>query len=84
MNQHERLLQAILGGRSDADIRVADLRSLMQDLGFEERKRGSHHLFSKAGIVEIFNLLSRGVHVRPYQVRQVRNIVLKYRMGRDV
>ena len=83
MNRHERLLQTILGGRSDANIRFADLRALMQHLGFEERIRGSHHLFDKAGIVEIVNLQSRGGHAKPYQVRQIRQLILKYRLGRD-
>ena len=83
MNRHERLLQTILGGRSDANIRFADLRALMQHLGFEERIRGSHHLFDKEGIVEIINLQSRGGHAKPYQVKQVRQLILKYRLGRD-
>ena len=83
MNRHERLLQTILGGRSDANIRFADLRALMQHLGFEERIRGSHHLFDKVGIVEIVNLQSRGGHAKPYQVKQVRQLILKYRLGRN-
>ncbi len=56
MNRHERLLQTILGGRSDANIRFSDLRTLMEYLGFEERIRRSHHLFDKEGILEIINL----------------------------
>ena len=47
MNRHERLLQTILRGRSGANIRFSDLRALMDYLGFEERIRGSHHLFDK-------------------------------------
>ena len=83
MNRHERLLQTILRGRSDANIRFSDLRDLMEYLGFEVRIRGSHHLFSKEGIVEIVNLQSRGGHAKPYQVRQVRRIILQYRLGGD-
>ncbi len=83
MNRHERLLQTILRGRSDANIRFSDLRALIDYLGFEERTRGSHHLFDKVGIVEIVNLQSRGGHAKPYQVRQVRRLILKYRLGGD-
>lgn len=83
MNRHERLLHTILSGRSDANIRFSDLRTLMTYLGFEERIRGSHHLFDKDGIVEIVNLQSRGGHAKPYQVRQVRQLILKYRLGGD-
>ena len=62
MDRHERLLQTILGGRSDANIRLADLRALLFYLGFDERVRGSHHLFDKQGVVEIINIQSRGGH----------------------
>ena len=65
MDRHERLLQTILGGRSDASIRFADLRALLFHLGFSERVRGSHHLFDKQGIVEIINIQSRGGQAKP-------------------
>ena len=81
MDRHERLRQTILGGRSDANIRFAGLRALLFHLGFSERVRGSHHLFDKAGIVEIINIQSRGGQAKPYQVRQVRNVILKYKLG---
>ena len=83
MNRHERLLHTILRGRSDANIRFSDLRAMMTYLGFEERIRGSHHLFDKDGIVEIVNLQSRGGYAKPYQVRQVRQLILKYKLGGD-
>ena len=47
MRRHERLLQTLLRGRSDANIRWADLRALLLYLGFSERVRGRHHLFDK-------------------------------------
>ena len=83
MSRHERLVQTILRGRSDANIRFDHLCSLMRHLGFEERVRGSHHLFDKEGIVEIVNLQSRGGQAKPYQVRQVRQLILKYKLGGD-
>lgn len=83
MNQHERLLQTILHGRSDSNIRFSNLCALMVYLGFEERIRGSHHLFDKEGIVEIVNLQSLRSHAKPYQVRQVRQLILKYQLGGD-
>ena len=83
MSRHERLVQTILRGRSDANIRFGELRTLMRYLGFEERVRGSHHLFDKKGIVEIVNLQSHGGHAKHYQVRQVRRLILKYRLGAD-
>ncbi len=83
MGRRKRLIQTILRGRSDANVRFDDLRALMRYLGFDERVRGSHHLFDKEGIVEIVNLQSRGGHAKPYQVRQVRRLILKYKLGGD-
>jgi hypothetical protein len=48
MGKHDKLLRRILGGRSDAGIALTDLRALLLHLGFEERIRGSHHIFRRA------------------------------------
>lgn len=84
MNRHERLLEVILRGRSDANVRFSELRALLGHLGFSERIRGSHHLFDRHGIEEIINLQSCGGHAKPYQVRQVRRVILKYQLGEDI
>ena len=83
MSRHERLVRTILRGRSDANIRFSALCALMRYPGFQERVRGSHHLFDKEGIVEIVNLQSHDGHAKPYQVRQVRRLILKYKLGAD-
>ena len=53
----------------------------MLALGFEERIRGSHHIYSKEGIIEILNLQPKGSESKPYQVKQVRQVILKYKLG---
>jgi len=50
-------------------------------LGFEERTRGSHHIFRKSGIEERINLQRDGRKAKPYQVRQVRGVIVKHRLG---
>jgi hypothetical protein len=55
----------------------------MAQLGFEERIRGSHHIFTKSGIEEILNLQPKGSHSKPYQVKQVRQVILRYKLGGD-
>ena len=80
MNQSGRLLLRILGGTSDADIPFEGLCQLLRRLGFNERIRGSHHIFIKEGIEEILNLQPKGRHAKPYQVKQVRQVILKYRL----
>ncbi len=74
-------MQTILGGRSDTNIRFDELRALMRYLGFDGRVRGSHHIFDKEGVAEVINLQSRGGHAKRYQVKQVRRLILKYRLG---
>ena len=82
-SRYERLIQRILRGQSDADIRFADLRTLMRRMGFVERIRGSHHVYRKQGVTEKINLQSDDGNAKPYQVRQVRRLIHKYKLGND-
>ena len=70
----------ILKGRSDANIGFDELRNLLIHLGFEERVRSSHHIFVKSGVEELINLQREGRMAKPYQVRQVRNIITRYQL----
>lgn len=81
MVKHEKLLIQILKGTSDANIPFDGLRGLLKHLGFEERIKGSHHIFTKDYIEEILNLQPKGSKSKPYQVKQVRNVILKYKLG---
>ncbi len=81
MVRHEKLLLKILSGTSDANIKFEDLCNLLKKLGFEMRVRGSHHIFRKEGILEKINLQRETNKAKPYQIRQVRNIILKYKLG---
>lgn len=59
-----------------AMIRFEELCALLRSLGFYERRRGSHRIFTRQGIAEIINLQSRpDGSAKPYQVKQVREIV---------
>lgn len=78
MDRQKWILLKLLRGSSTANIRFDDLRASLKYLGFKERIRGSHHLFSKAEIDLLINLQRDGGKAKPYQVRQVRNIVSRY------
>jgi hypothetical protein len=78
MGKYEKVLVTILHGRSDANISFADMCSLLKKLGFDERIRGDHHIFTKVDVEEIVNLQPKGSQSKPYQVKQVRNILLRY------
>ena len=83
MAKHDRLLQQILQGRSDANISFSGLVALLKSLGFEERTAGSHHIFRHSGVEERINLQRDGSEAKPYQVKQVRAVILRYRLGND-
>lgn len=77
-----KVLHRLLSGTADASIRFRELCSLLEGLGFEKRIRGSHHLFRKVGVEEKINLQRDGNNAKPYQVRQVRAAVLKYKLDK--
>ncbi len=81
MAQTLKLVEQILSGRSDANINFKDLLSLLRSLDFDERIRGSHHIFTREGIEEILNLQPKGAKAKVYQVRQVRRVIIKFRLG---
>ena len=81
MRRPNKLLEWILRGTSDANIPFAGICQLLRKLGFEERIRGSHHIFTKQGVDEILNLQPKSAKAKPYQVKQVRNVILKYKLG---
>jgi hypothetical protein len=81
MTLDKKLLERILRGTSDASIPFERLRNVLKGLGFVERTRGSHHIFAREGVEEILNLQPKGAHAKPYQVKQVRMVILKYKLA---
>ena len=84
MRKYDKLLLKILKGRTDANIAFEDLRKLLLKLGFEERKRGSHYIFRKEGVEEKINIQRDDSKAKVYQVRQVRTVILKYKLGGEL
>ncbi|MDQ6951766.1 MAG: type II toxin-antitoxin system HicA family toxin [Mariprofundales bacterium] len=83
MGKHDKLIRKIMLARSDANIAFTDLIALLLAMGFRERVRGSHHLFTRSDVVERVNLQRDGSKVKPYQVRQVRAILSQYGWRQD-
>lgn len=81
MGKYDKLIFQVLRGTSDANIAFSDLVNLMLYFGFEMHIKGSHHIFRKEGIEEKPNLQKDGNKAKPYQVKQIRKIVLKYKLG---
>lgn len=81
MRRRDKLLERILSGTSDANISFTDLCQLLHKLGFQERVRGDHHIFTREGVEEILNVQPKGAKAKPYQVKQIRNLILKYKLA---
>lgn len=84
MSQYEKLLLSIMSGTKDKSILFVDLRTVLDRLGFQCRIKGDHFIYTKDGVEEIINIQPTGNKAKPYQVKQVRNIILKYQLGGDL
>lgn len=81
VTQQDKILEKILSGTSDTDIPFAQLWQLLYRLGFDERIRGDHRIFIKADVEEILNLQHKKGKAKSYQIKQVRAVILKYKLG---
>jgi len=81
MGRFEKILTNILTGSSDANIRFEELCTVLERLGFQKRIKGDHNIFTKDGVVEILNLQPKGNKAKAYQVKQVRIVIVRYRLG---
>jgi hypothetical protein len=81
MVAQKKILEQVLRGTADRNVPFLGLCSLLRRLGFDERTKGSHHIFTKEGIPEILNLQPMGSSAKAYQVRQVRDVILRYRLA---
>ncbi len=81
MSQYEKLLLSILSGTRDKNIAFADLQTVLDRLGFQCRIKGDHFIYTKDEIEEIINIQPAGRMAKPYQVKQVRGVILKYQLG---
>lgn len=73
-----------LGARDNLAVSFDELCLVLKKLGFMQRINGSHHIFCKDGIEDILNIQPDGAKAKPYQVKQVRKIILKYKLGGDI
>jgi predicted RNA binding protein YcfA (HicA-like mRNA interferase family) len=80
----EKILDQILRGTADANVEFEDLRRLLSRLGFEERTKGGHFIFRRVGIAALINLQREGRKAKPYQVRQVRRIILEHGLAKEL
>jgi len=81
VDKYQKLIEQIFLAQSDANIDFSSLCGLLEHLGFKQRIKGSHHIFHKSGVREIINIQPLGTKAKPYQVKQIRNLFLAYKIG---
>ena len=82
MDKFDKLYRLIvIDGKTD--IRFSDLEYFVEHLGFQKRMRGDHNIYTIDGLPDIINIQDNNGKAKIYQVRQVRSIVRKNKMGRD-
>lgn len=84
MSKERKILLNILSGTQDANVSFIELQHLLKLFGFSCRVHGDHFIYTKSEIDEIINIQPNGTMAKPYQVKQVRNIIIKYKMGGSI
>jgi YcfA-like protein. len=78
--QDAKIMQHIMSGKRDANIKFAELQRILIRLGFKQHIKGDHYIYTKDTIQEIINIQPLGNKAKAYQVKQVRRLILKYRL----
>jgi hypothetical protein len=78
VGRKRKLLERILSARSDANIPFEQTRTLLKSLGFSEDTEGDHFIYRKEGIPVRINIQPQGAKCKPYQVRQIRKVLVDY------
>jgi predicted RNA binding protein YcfA (HicA-like mRNA interferase family) len=82
MASFRKVFDSILTGRSDSNVRFADLQRILRRIGFSERTKGSHFIYTRDGVDEIINIQEgSGGKSKPYQVKQIRGIITRYQLS---
>lgn len=81
MSTSEKLYLSIISGLHDKNIKFKDLQKLLNILGFDCRIRGDHFIYSFGDLRENINIQPSGNMAKPYQVKQIRNFLQKYKIG---
>jgi hypothetical protein len=84
MGRRRKLYDRIVSGQSDANLPFEQTVNMVEFLGFDKRISGSHHIFTREDIEEVINLQDVGGECKPYQVRQMRTVLLKYNLRKEL
>jgi len=74
-----KLVQKLLSGSKN--IRFSEASSCAEAFGFRlSRITGDHHIYMHPGVPELVNLRNVGGKAKPYQVKQLLQIIERYNL----
>ena len=76
MGNWKKILEKVMSGQADSNIRYEDLCHLLLRLGYRSRQSGSHNILRKENC-DLINLQNSGGKAKAYQVQQVREQLRK-------
>ena len=68
----------VMSGKSDSNIRFADLQNMLKNFDFLCRVKGDHFIYYRHDIPELINIQPNGNKAKVYQVKQIRMVFNKY------
>ena len=81
MKKRKLLLKLLAGSRN---VRFAEAAACANAFGFQlARISGSHHIFLRPDVPELVNLQNVGGRAKPYQVRQLLNLIERYALDME-
>ena len=84
MNNNKKVLIDIFLNNNLRNIKFKHLYNALIYLGFKNRIKGDHYIFYKEGINEIINLQPDNNMAKPYQIKQVKILLVKYNLLGDI
>ena len=85
MSKRLKFLMQLVNPAQASNLDFDALVNLLLFLGFDQRVRGSHHIFTKPGLEEIINLQPAADNtVKPYQAKQVRELIIRYELTSNI
>ncbi|MCI8874160.1 MAG: type II toxin-antitoxin system HicA family toxin [Lachnospiraceae bacterium] len=85
MSRYDKIRSDILSGKCDKNISETDMRFFLDKIGAVNRRtNGSHIQYTIDNIPELINIQPKNGKIKPYQVKEIRNIVKKYRLGEAI
>jgi predicted RNA binding protein YcfA (HicA-like mRNA interferase family) len=81
MNKAEKVKLRLLAGQGYHNFAFSDLQLLLKSLGFRlDRQEGSHQAWRHSIIPQAVNIQSVHGQCKPYQLRQIRDIIKEHNL----